>query len=124
MHEAGPFFERDWYPQLQIPVNPATQRALAVEGKVWTLRAPHGLHPEDDVAVEPAKPAVGDKGHSSPVRSKMSPHARAKIITGVGPGRSKSAQPNPNVWAKHHTNSNIDGLPNNDPPKDPVFATK
>ena len=121
---AKPFSERDWYPQLQIPLNPATQRALAAEGRVWTLRAPHAIHPEGDVAVDPARPAAGDKVHSFPARPQMSSQVRAKTITVVAPERPKSAQPNPNVWARRHANSYIDELPNSDPPKDPVFATR
>ena len=82
-----------------MPINPATQRALASEGKVWTPRAPHAVHPEDDAVVDPAQAVAGDKehsasvrprkssheGHSSPIRLRKSPHARAKIIRARSP---------------------------------------
>ena len=88
------------------------------------LQAPHAIQPEDGEVGDRTKPAESDAGHSSPVRPQKSSQVRAKTITDMGPGRLKSAQPNPNVWAKHHADSNIDGPPSSDPPMDPVFATR
>ena len=62
------FRERDWYPRLQIPINPATQRALAMGGKVWTPQAPHAIPPVDDEEVGPVQVAAGDTEPSAPDR--------------------------------------------------------
>ena len=91
---------------------------------MWTLQAPPAIYPEGDEVVDPTKPAESDKGHSPPARPQTSSQVRAKTITVAGPERPKGAKPNPSVWAWRHANSNIDGPPNSDPPKDPVFATR
>ena len=74
--------------------------------------------------VDQAKQAWNPKENSFGARSRTSSHAHAKIITGVEPECPKSAQPSTNVWGMRRTNSNIDGLPKHDPPKDPWFATR
>ena len=95
-----------------------------MEGKVWTLRAPHAIHIEDDVVVDPAKPGAGDKVPSFPARPRMLSPAPAKITAVAASEYPKSAHPYPNVRVNYHANSKIGGLPNNDPPKDPGFATR
>ena len=83
----------------------------------------HGLlRPRSTRVVDQAKRSLVPKVHPFEEWSRIPSHAHAQAIMEMGPGYPESAQPSPAMWTKRQTNSNIDGLPEHDPPKDPWFA--